>query len=186
MLRFDLEKIRSDLALMSRPQLACLGVLQLRRMAPNFEYFALETGWRGVGRLNLVIAIAIDFIEFGTSRSMLISENEVSEIGPDTEEFSSIYASAALDASSAACHLLRFLEGHGAEEIAQLMSLGIDTVDIFVQNSGSEINDDDIEKHELVQGEIQSQLQDIELVSSDNFVQKALEICLIKPEKLGI
>ncbi len=105
------------------------------RMLPNYLSFSAETGFGNVGSLRSALDTVWDWVE--TSRALLNLKCLVSsceEQAPDTTKFSSVFTSAALDATTAIAVTLEALTDVTAKQLIEVASLARDTIDLFVQH----------------------------------------------------
>jgi uncharacterized protein YjaG (DUF416 family) len=164
------------------------GIQLLERAAPNFYRFQFETGAQGGAMLRAVQSQMWAQVEGSRLQVPLtISSAECEESAPDTEQYSSLYTSSALDAISIACNLLEFVESKKIELIVNCASLRRDSLDIFLQitdevDSDSDDFESELIAHPLMQEELGFQASDLDYCersvnSGDNVWPGLLERC---------
>ena len=104
------------------------------RMLPNFKRFIIETGFGDAAVLRRALDAIWMWIENGTPPVALKELKAACEQqAPNTENFSSPYTSAALDAANSVAIALDAIEDDDAEHVVEVASLARDTVDLYVQ-----------------------------------------------------
>jgi uncharacterized protein YjaG (DUF416 family) len=136
--RFEPAALERRLGALSPQGRIAFGVLLLERALPNFLQFSIETGAPGGAVLRGALARLWDVLEGEAGRGGRFPEvtaTTCESIGPDTEDFSSLYTSAALDAVGIACNVLAYWESQEIGLLVESASLRRDTIDMFLQNT---------------------------------------------------
>jgi uncharacterized protein YjaG (DUF416 family) len=142
------------------------------RMLGNYQRFSAETGFGDVSVLRNALDTAWTWIESGWLPGNLAELREACEQqAPDTEQFSSPYTSAALDAANVASIILDALDRPDEAQPVDVASLARDTVDLFVQECMNlDLNapgfEDTILQHSLMQSELRRQREDLEALTN--------------------
>jgi uncharacterized protein YjaG (DUF416 family) len=103
------------------------------RLTPNFEAFSVETGWGDPKQLNLTLDRIWAQLEssdemVGAQGLLLSCEKQM----PDTEDFSSVLTSTALDAVGVICLCLEGFKG-AAVQYLDAAQLATDSIDLYLQ-----------------------------------------------------
>lgn len=165
---FDPSKLRKMLH--SLPDWKRVGFMAAccERMLPNYRSFSSETGYGDTNRLSQALAEVWRWVETNQLPSDVNNlVRECEQQAPDTEEFTSIYTSAALDAANSIAATLEALSGAAEDRAIEVASLARDTVDLFVQQwNDLDPNSPDLEKQiieaPLMQAELQRQRECLE------------------------
>jgi uncharacterized protein len=123
-----------------------------KRLFPDYEYFELKCRWGNSKLLNE----AIKFIEIhkdgekNNSKRLDLIIDLVDKIIPDTEDFSCIEVSYALNASASVLELLSYLKDKNHNHIIAISSLMFDNVDFKIRDNNDGITNKEVEKHPLI------------------------------------
>jgi hypothetical protein len=141
------------------------------RFPANYQRFSAETGFGDVSILRNALDTAWTWIESGRLLGNLAELREACEQqAPDTEQFRSLYTSAALDAANVAAIILEALERPDEARPVDVASLARDTVDLFVQermnlDPNAPGFEEAILRHNLMQSELRRQREDLEALT---------------------
>jgi uncharacterized protein YjaG (DUF416 family) len=142
------------------------------RLQNNYLVFAHEQGWGHVD----VIPTCLDLV-WGHLSGGALDRNEVVALRmacdratPATDEFDSAYVSAALDAASVCDLLLLQLLKDDLARPGTAAELCVDTVDMYVQDTGAmnprdPFLEDKILQHPLMQNELKRQREDLAMLA---------------------
>lgn len=170
--RFDEERLARSLQRLSSWKQIAFMVQVGERMLANYQRFSAETGFGDVSVLRSALDTAWDWIESGRLPSKLAELREACERqAPDTEDFHSLYTSAALDAASVAAIILDALERPDEARPLEVAALARDTVDLFVQermnlDPNAPGFEETIIRHHLMQRELRRQREILEALSN--------------------
>lgn len=189
---FDAERLKNRLSRLSRRHVLTFGVWQLERMVPNFIQFCVETKTEGTWVLKCVVSYAWSAIETGNLNFFdRLTVEDCERIAPDTEDFESLYTSAALDVVVSASKLIEYILINDTNLIVEMANLARDSADILIQLSNDADQDDEdfeevIRTHPLMQSELQHQEADILfleclLEDRDHFFSAVLARSLTQP-----
>lgn len=168
--KFDIDRVKKSLADMSRVQRLLIGASACERMLPNYEKFQAEEGWGDTERLREILDMAWGMILDDAVKGLLIHDllEKCEDLIPDTDSFQNTIVSAALDSSNAVCLLLEAIQSQAVEPVAEILSLSIDTVDMYIQFTALDnvrhIGPEEekiIHNHYLMQRELDRQYSDI-------------------------
>jgi hypothetical protein len=134
------------------------------RLLPNSSAFQRDTGWGDISPVRR----ALDFVwSFLYGESIDLDEAEgitaaCEAVTPSSDDFESLYVTAAQDACFAVCSLLDCLRQDDVERIVQVATYATDSVDLYVQEvENMAANDPQLERkilaHRLMQRERCSQ-----------------------------
>jgi hypothetical protein len=167
---FDIDRLAVRLSELSPVAAFAIGLLTLERALPGYYKFLADAGLNDLD----------DLRRFSASAWRALEEQSINSLPPpsrdevvDTEDHESIFATSAMDAASIAQELRLFSNSELTSHIANCCSFRIDTIDIFIQNSGiTSSNPTELNRlilqSALMQEELQHQNDDIEaLISAD-------------------
>jgi uncharacterized protein YjaG (DUF416 family) len=141
------------------------------RLLPGFDRFATEEDFGNVQILRQGLDIAWECAQGSNPAGEIVSElsRQAEEVAPDPGEFTSDFASAALDAANAVSATLRCCETGEVDHCLEVATYARDSVDMYIQIRG-DVNDADplleekIVAHPLMQREIERQLRALEIL----------------------
>jgi uncharacterized protein len=168
---FDEKKLESSLRKLAAWKRIAFMAQVGARMLPNFQHFSAETGFGDASVLKMAFDAAWTWIESEELPHNLNALREACEHqAPNTEQFSSPYTSAALDAANAAAATLDAIEHPDRARPTEVAALARDTVDIFVQDlihadPNAPGFEEGILRHELMQRELRRQREDLEALT---------------------
>lgn len=177
---YDEGELQTRLLEMDHKRLVLFGLFVAERLLPNYAVFSREQSFGDVGGLRAALDLVWQWLE-----GMQFSDDEIESqiedcetITPDTEQFSSLYVSAALDAASATVNVLRMLQNSDGELAVENGTFGRDTVDLYVQEiERMPANSADLEErirvHPLMQSEINSQFEAVREIESGISISEA-------------
>jgi uncharacterized protein YjaG (DUF416 family) len=161
---YDEDELQTRLSSMEHRGLVLFGLYVAEQLLPNYRVFSREQSFGDVDTLRNAINSAWDWLD-----GKLIDDEEVESmidacelVTPHTEDFNSLYVSAALDAANSIANVLRLLLDSDSELAFEIGTLGRDTVDLYVQEiERMPANSVDLEErirlHPLMQREIAGQ-----------------------------
>ncbi|GAB4192661.1 MAG: YjaG family protein [Wenzhouxiangellaceae bacterium] len=168
---FDGDHLKKRLGKLDSDRQLAFGAACCERLLPNYKAFQGDTGWGSLrpirDALNLVWS-SVGGQKRGSSEIRhIISECE--SVGPDSDDFESLYTSFAQDACFAVCSLLDYLLNSDAERIVQAATYATDSVDLFVQEiENMDPNDPELEQkivtHPLMQRELAQQEKELQMI----------------------
>ena len=134
-IRFEPESVRRRAELLPPLHRVAFAASCCERLLPNYEAFSSEMRWGSPG----ILRSGLDYVWRVLERKQ-VDHSEVQrlvqlceKIIPDTEEFSSAYTSAALDAGTAVVETLRLLIDSTPQRLVDIATFSRDTVDMFIQ-----------------------------------------------------
>jgi len=141
------------------------------RMLPNFILFASETGANGSDTLRSALNMAWDIIlnhKFPVDLSLEAKQCE--DVAPDTEDYSCLLVSSALDAALGISNLMKAVTEYDNEYVVESAILICDSIDMYVQEiEKMDSQDPDLEQKitvsKLMQKELRIQRESIEYLS---------------------
>ncbi len=177
---YDEDEMRSRLSGLDHKCLVLFGLFVAERLLPNYSLFSKEQSWGDVGTLRTALDIVWSWLETEQADEAEIESmiEHCKPLGPDTDEFESLYLSAALDAAVATINVLRLVLDGDSELAVENGSFGRDTVDMYVQviermPTNSSDREEQIRLHPLMQREICSQFDAIQMIESGITVGEA-------------
>lgn len=165
---FDQERLAASLQHLPVWKRVAFSAMVGARMLPNYERFSNETGFGDVSILKRAFDVAWSWVETGNLPSdIAVLREACDQQAPNTEQFSSRYTSAALDAANAASATLDAIVHPNETQPAEVASLARDTVDLFIQelmklDPNNPEFERAIQRHDLMQRELRRQREDIE------------------------
>lgn len=176
---FDKKILCAQLKELSEVQQFLFALLCCERLYPNYKAFARHHDWGDPRVLRNSLDLAWSMLRGDVEPVDLSDPTESLELlTPDTEDFSSVYVSPALDAAVATRLLISLCSGPSISKVVEIASLCRDTVDMYVQeveNLGPDDprREEKILEHHLMQEELARQCNDIELVRSIRIFDRA-------------
>lgn len=164
---FDEDRLRQSLAQLEPWKRVAFMALSCERMVPNYDRFTADSGFGDSQVLRRGIEAAWSWLESDLVPDDLETVRaRVEEQAPNTEDFSSPFTSAALDAANAVAGLLEAIAERDGADPVEVASLARDTVDLYVQEIDNlDPNDpgleDAIRRHPLMQAELRRQRDDL-------------------------
>jgi uncharacterized protein len=165
---FDSKKLEDRLLKLRKEQQLLFGTLCCERLLPNYMAFQRDAGAGDSGALRK----SLDLIWLVLEQGQLAREDAEGAISacesaaPNSDDFSSLYVTAAQDACFAVCCLLDFLLEADVKRIVQAATYATDSVDLYVQEiEGYDPQDASLEQkilsHSLMQKELANQESDL-------------------------
>jgi hypothetical protein len=156
------------LGLLDRGRQIAFGIFMFERALPDLIQFQTDSGWLGEGgRVRAALAQAWAALDSEHGNFLQFITEDVCEGAlPDSEEHSSVYISAAIDAVDLACNILAFVGSGDLEPLAAGVICRQDTVAMFVQIT-EDMNPNDpnlnerIQSHPLMRDEVGFLLGDL-------------------------
>lgn len=130
------EDLKIRISLLSKNARVLFAALTCEMLYPNYVVFEKRTGW-GESEI-LMEAIAIIYQQVIKDGLYSVEEiedmiNRIDSITPDTEDFTDLSTSFALDACTSIYSTLNYLLENNLNHILDVVTYAIDTVDMFVQ-----------------------------------------------------
>jgi uncharacterized protein YjaG (DUF416 family) len=169
--KFDRTILRKRLEkLDAKAQLAFAAVC-CERLLPNYLAFIKDAAWGDIIPLRNALDLVWSYLDGKTISLQEIKNNlSLCELAiPDSEDFSSLYADVAQDASLAICELLDYLIGRDINKITATATYATNSVDLYVQvvedlNPNAPDLEQKILTHRLMQRELYQQEKDLEFI----------------------
>ena len=128
---FDRNALMQQLERLSPRKRLLFGLSCTERMYPNYCYFKNMTNWGEPQyfrrTLDLLWADPVGGYDFERLK------DKCAKWTPDIEDFDNVCVSYALDAASSVILLIEYIATNNMQCIADIASLSIDTVDMFIQ-----------------------------------------------------
>lgn len=170
--------IQQKLLLINDEKKIIFSLLICEKLLPNYVYFSKKYSYGNPSELNNIISI-LYYNLLKKIKDPYIDNyiDSVEAITPDTEDYSTILVSFALDACTSILSTLYFLQDKKIENILDVSTYATDTVDMFVQelddlyvsNPNLELL---IEEDSFMQNEIKRQANVIDYLNSIESVTK--------------
>lgn len=165
---FDPELLAEELEGLSKERRVAFCVACCQRMLQNYEKFSRMENWGRRHVLTTALEEVWSFLEGNPLAKERIDElaRECEGAAPDTEEFSSLYTSSALDAASALVETLRCCEDGDPRHGVIVGGAARDSVDMYVQmrdqlDPGAVTLEETILRDPLMQRELEKQRADL-------------------------
>jgi len=129
-------KLGKELSGLSAYQLMVWGYLICEGLYPNYVAFHMAKQWGDPSVLREILDWLRHIIKDRTQYSPVTAQlyfEKVEAITPDTEDFSGVLGSEALDVCCAVLNLLEFTVTRNVESVVQIAGHARDTIDLFVQ-----------------------------------------------------
>lgn len=178
---FDSKALQARLTRLDRKQRLAFGASCCERLLPNYSAFQQDTGWGDI----FPVRRALDFVwSFLYRESIDLEDAEritaaCEAVAPSSDDFESLYVTAAQDACFAVCSLVDCLRQDDVERIVQVATYATDSVDLYVQEvENMAANDPQLEQkilaHRLMQRELSTQEQTLALIEQSPSVSSEL------------
>lgn len=168
MLSFRSQAIIADLRKLGKASGLAFGIFLLERAKSGYFQFQLETGYGGGGTIRAALAQCWSALEgWPAVQAPLVSIEDCERLAPDSEHYSSLYTSAAIDAVGIACNVLSYIKSGDEQLLLDSAELLRDTVDLFIQNTSKSPQQDTeiyILRHPLMQSELGYLYSDLEFL----------------------
>jgi len=171
--RYDEQRLRKQLAVFNAAGLIAFSLSVAERLLPNYRRFVRETGWGDEAVLRRALDLGWSWLEHGVveRREAQRLQDACLKQAPDTDDFTTILVSSALDAANSAAIVAELVVESDVEKAVEIASYGRDTVDMYVQElenmpSNSTDLEERIRLHELMQRELINQREAIEAIAS--------------------
>lgn len=173
---FDPERLAAALGRLRPRQRIAFGAACCVRMLPSYARFKEETGWG----IDSPLKRAVDLCwhacgnrqpDRGELRRLL---EECESSAPSSEDFQSLYTSAAQDAAFAICSMIDYLLEERISALVRAGQYPTDSLDLLIQEmTNQDPLDPDLEEkillHPLMQQELQRQARDLQELQSMDF-----------------
>lgn len=163
--------LKNRLIVLDRNRQLAFGALCCERLFPNYLAFQHDSGWGDAA----LMRAALDCV-WACLRDQPPSSEEIENItsscedaAPSSDDFDSLYVTAAQDACFAICALLDYLLESDIDKIVQAATYATDSVDLYVQEiENMAPNDPKLEQkilmHRLMQRELTQQEEDLKAI----------------------
>ncbi|MDX2043932.1 MAG: DUF416 family protein [Acidobacteriota bacterium] len=194
MIEFDLEELTQELQMLPKTHRIAFAASCCERLLPNYQAFTLIEQWGNWRVLRESLDNVWEWLKGEVlSNEQLLSLSEQCEaIAPDTEDFSSLFTSSALDAANAVALTLQSCIKGDAAKCGEVASLARETIDMYIQmRDNLDYSDLDFEikilNDSLMQEEMRKQAEDINSLKKAATLTEDFLINLKKSsETLGI
>lgn len=169
--RFDADELKSRLAAMFVLCRVAFAASCCERLLPNYVKFSETVNWGNPAILRSGLGEVWESLEGGTFDIERITGliKECDEVLPDTEDFDSLYTSAALDAGTAVLDTLECCFDGDPKHAVDVATFSRDTVDMFIRNRYAIESDPQSElivaNHPLMIKELKRQSEDLQTLS---------------------
>jgi len=174
MATFDEKQILEELNNISELHRIAFAASCCERMLPNYKKFVEVENWGDYDCFRNFLNQIWEHINgnYLTKEHIIIFMDKCFEIGPDEEDFESVYTSYAIDLGSAIYHTLKYCLTSDTKNLLAVANAAINTVDLFVQEKyNMDPNDPNLEfeicNNELMQTEIVKQIDDLKLLANN-------------------
>jgi uncharacterized protein len=168
---FNSEILKNRLTKLDKNRQLAFGAVCCERLLPNYLAFKEDTGWGDINPIRESLNLIWFVLQGQQPNTQEIKKliDACEKVGPDSEDFESLYVSSAQDACFAVCGLLDYMLKADVGKIVQAACYGTDSVDLYVQEiENIAPNDPDLEQkiltHDLMQRELEKQDKDLTLI----------------------
>lgn len=162
--KFSAEELRINLLRLDSDRMLVFGLLCAERMFPNCIAFQNESGWGDMSKVRDALVILFRAVS-GQKPSFddVVMAAEACELqAPSSDDFDSIFVTAAQDVCFSICCLMDFLNSPDVSKIVQVATYSTDSIDLYVQEAEKMRPDDPhleekILLHPLMQTELETQ-----------------------------
>lgn len=174
---FSSENLTRKLSKLGRLHQLAFGASCCERLLPNYVAFREDTGWGDLGPIRTALDKTWKHLFGGSLTSERTRDliESCEQVTPASDDFESLYVTAAQDACFAVCSLLDYVLDVGTDKIVRAATYATDSVDLYVQESEGLLSSDPsleqkILNHPLMQRELEKQDQDISTLSKRPFL----------------
>lgn len=165
--------IREQLVALDSGRRLVFGALCCERLLPNYISFQRDSGWGDFAAVRKALDCVWAHV-YGNAQqdAEIVDASSACELAaPSSDDFTSIYVTAAQDACFAVCSLLDYVLENDIDKIVQAATYATDSVDLFVQETNGIVpGDPELEakilRHPLMQRELERQGSDLEAIRS--------------------
>lgn len=168
---YDEDELQTRLSSIDHRGLVLFGLYVAEELLPNYTVFSREQSFGEADTLRKAFKAAWDWLDGKPIDNEEIESliDACESVTPDTEDFNSLYVSAALDAANSTANVLRLLLNSDSDLAFEIGTLGRDTVDLYVQEiERMPANSADLEErirlHPLMQREIAGQFDAVKAI----------------------
>jgi uncharacterized protein YjaG (DUF416 family) len=174
---FDITVLKQQLNGLSFSQNLAFSAACCERILPNYNAFSRTENWGNPGLLRAAVDEVWQILQGKPVDRVKINQlmKDCEDVIPDTEDFTSEYTSAALDASIAVYEILNACIDEDILHIVEVAKCARETVYMFVDErdnlesySAEQILGKSIFTHPLMLREITQQEQDLQLIRNTN------------------
>ncbi len=130
------KQIKDEIESLNRKNKIIYCLLISEKLLPNYKYFSSIYDFGSVKKLEDIINVLYDYVfdkKHLTTEDVDIYLSEIEEITPDTNDFSTILVSFALDACTSVISTLNFIKNNNDNDVLDVACYARDTVDMFIQ-----------------------------------------------------
>ena len=169
-----LSVLRTRLSMLKYQESLAFAASCCERLLPNYKAFAREVRWGNPTGLGQAVDLIWRLAGTESSAADAVIREAVKicdAAAPDTEKFSSVLTSAALDAASSIAETLEFAQDRNVEHLVTVSSLSRDTIDLYIQHRNNlDYSDgqfeDTIARDPLMVAEIEKEQRDLRRLES--------------------
>lgn len=191
---FDLDGLILELENFPNPYRIAFTASCCERLLPNYQAFVVMEQWGDFSLLRKALNEVWKVLEGENLSSdyLLDLSRQCENVAPDTEDFSSVFTSAALDAASGVALALQCCIDGGASKAAEVGSLARDTIDMYIQvrdclDYSDPAFEEKIQNDPLMLAELGKQAADLKaLASMSELTSEFLENLRRSSESLGL
>lgn len=135
--KFSAEELRINLLRLDSDRMLVFGLLCAERMFPNYIAFQNESGWGDVSKVRDALVILLRAVS-GQKPSFddVVMAAEACELqAPSSDDFDSIFVTAAQDFCFSICCLMDFLNSPDVSKIVKVATYSTDSIDLYVQEA---------------------------------------------------
>lgn len=172
--------IREQLLALDGGKRLVFGALCCERLLPNYLTFQKEAGWGDFAAVRKALdCVWVHVYGNAQQNAEIVDASSACELAaPSSDDFTSLYVTAAQDACFAVCSLLDYVLENDIDKIVQAATYATDSVDLFVQETdGIDPGDPELEakilRHPLMQKELERQDSDLEAIRSADGISRS-------------
>lgn len=170
--------IRQKLAFLNGDKKVAFSLLICEKLLPNYTFFSKKYSYGNpIVLSNIILTLYKDLLEKTENYDIDQYINDIENITPDTEDFSTILVSFALDSCTSILSTLYYLKDNDLENIVDVAIYARDTVDMYIQEKEDlHTNNIDLElligKDLSMKNETKRQLEIIDYLDNIDSVNK--------------
>jgi uncharacterized protein YjaG (DUF416 family) len=174
---FNSENLAIKLLQLGKRHQLAFGAACCERLLPNYAAFQNDTSWGDITPIRTALDAIWAYLSGDALSSAEISRmiKSCERVAPSSDDFESLYVTAAQDACFAVCSLLDYVLDGNTDKVVQAATYATDSVDLYVQETEDMApNDPSLEQkilsHRLMQRELEKQAHDVKAIGERAFL----------------
>lgn len=177
----EIQIIEKKIDALSQVKAIIFSLHLVKRLIPNYAYFAQYSNWGNVHLLNDIIFLLQNNIRNSDLKlDFLLLQKKLLEVSPDSEQFPNIYSTYALDCCAALSDLLFYVQNNDLDFVKSISSLSFNTmyisiVDTYYKMGKEDVEDSEIYSNDLIKKELLFQKQLLQNIIEEKNITLLIE-----------